>query len=94
MKTQFIVVGLIAILTAFGGTYFAGYRAGSTACDKAVQDVTIAFKEREDKINLELSESQKKREVIYRDKIKIVREASAQCLSTDAPDVVLRLFND
>lgn len=94
MKTYVIAGVIIAILVFSGGAYFAGYKAGGTACDKKVQDATLEFRDREDKANLELAESQKEREVIYRDKIKIVREASAQCLGTDAPDSVIRLFND
>lgn len=94
MIRAYVAIGLcIALSISHGYMYHKGK---ARERDKATA-AALEFREKEQKLIAALDEAKQKREIIYRDKIKIVKEADDACLDTPiSPDIgrVLRSLND
>ena len=80
---------LIAVALALAGTHFWMYRHGKEAARAEAQESVMAAKEREDQAILALQKQEKQIEIIYRDRIKIVKESTDACMATPLPAAVL-----
>ena len=94
MIRAYIAIGLcVALAVSHGVAYHKGkQRERDEATASALQ-----FREKEQKLIAELDEAKQKREVIYRDKIKIVKEANDACADSVLPEPIfnlLRSLND
>jgi len=87
----YIIIGFIVALLA---SYVAVYNTGKTVCRKEVQDAILKQVERENKLIKELEEARKKREIVYREKIKIIRETNDSCLDQPLHPDIKRLFDN
>jgi len=96
MKAYLYGVIIIAMLAAFAGTWFGGYRYGTLSTK---DQVNRAFQENEKRVAKlldELDKAKSEREVVYRDRVKIVKEAVGQCLDAriEPDDLLASLRND
>lgn len=81
-------VTYILLLAATALIFWAGWEARGITTYKEV----AKYRERETELLAQLNEKDKEREVIYRDKIKIVKEATGSCVDATIPDDVYRLL--
>lgn len=86
MINPYIVGALVLTLVASHGLVY--HKGKVRERDKATA-AALQFREKEQLLIAELDQAKQKREVIYRDKIKIVKEANDACLDTIIPDAVI-----
>jgi len=82
-------VGIALLVTSVG---WFSYRAGVNSEIASGVKIIAEYQEKERAVIKELELAKKNREVIVREKIKIIREAvdTTGCLNADAPDSVLQ----
>lgn len=92
MITQLRAYIAIAVLLALVAGYGYAYHSG-VAAEKA-RGTAAAFKarEKENVLIARLEESKTQREVIYRDKVKIVHDAAGVCLDAPLPDSIVSVL--
>lgn len=78
----YIAAFLIAV-----GAFWGVYRMGGAACREASANAAREHLERQNSLLVELEESKKTREVIVRDKIRVIEKSTADCLSVRLDDV-------
>lgn len=86
----------LAVVAALLGSHWYVYEKGKGRERDKAAAAALAFREKEQKLIAELDAAKQKREVIYRDKIKIVKESDDACLDAPLPadvDRVLRSLN-
>ena len=91
------IYAYLAAFLAFIGLLWGAVNYGQLIERNKATKAVIAYQEREVKLLDKLEKAKAKREVIYRDRIKIVRKAtdSSGCLDTRLPaDVLNGLRND
>lgn len=79
MKAYAYIAAFLALLGAFWGVY----RMGGSECRAASATAAREHVESQNRLLLQIEEAKQAREVVYRDKIKIVERVSDNC--TDAP---------
>ena len=87
----------LAIVAALLGSHWYMYEKGKARERDKATAAALEFREKEQKLIAELDKAKQKREVIYRDKIKIIKEANDACLDVNIPDNIfnlLRSLND
>jgi hypothetical protein len=90
----YIILGFVTLVLTFsGGAYFVGHHAGKKSCQKQVQDVILERNEKENKLIIELEKARKEREIVYRDKIKIVEKTQDSCLDQPLHPDIKRLYH-
>lgn len=52
------------------------------------------YQERVNKLKASLQEAKQHREVVYRDRVKVIREAADECLDRRMPDSVLTILRE
>lgn len=94
MINPYIIGAVVLSLIVSHG--FVYHKGKARERDKATASA-LQFREKEQKLIAELDEAKQKREVIYRDKIKIVKEANDACADSVLPEPIfnlLRSLND
>ena len=87
-KLLFGAIGISLLITAVG---WFSYKAGVNSEIAAGVKIIAEYQEKEREVVKELEKAEKKREVIIRDKIKIIRQVVDNCADTDAhPDILLQ----
>lgn len=88
MRAYLIAAAVIGLVISHGVAYQKGKAREQ---DKATAEA-LAFREREQSLIAQLDEAKQKREVVYRDKIKIIKEANDACLDSTLPDNIFDLL--
>ena len=88
-KLLFGAVGISLLVTSVG---WFSYKAGVNSEIAAGVKIIAEYQEKERKVIKELEKAKKNREVITRDKIKIIRQVVDVCADTNAPDSILLQF--
>lgn len=88
MRAYFIAAAVVGLVVSHGVAYYKGQ---DRERDKATAEA-LAFREREQSLIAQLDEAKQKREVVYRDKIKTIREANDACLDSALPDNIYDLL--
>lgn len=78
---------LAAILTLLGALWGV-YHMGGASCRENAATAARGHLEAQNRLLAELEEAKQNREVIFRDKIRVVRESTADCLGVPMPDDV------
>lgn len=89
------IIGAVA-LALIGSHGFVYHKGKEQQRDKATA-AALEFREKEQKLIAELDKAKQQREIIYRDKIKIIKEVDDACGSSYLPQPVfdlLRSLND
>jgi hypothetical protein len=84
MKAYAYVAALLAALGAVWGVYYVGGASARENYATAARE----HMERQSALLAELETAKQTREVIYRDKIRIIEKSTADCLSVPMPDDV------
>lgn len=69
-----------------------GLVIGYTYRGQATEREVAQYREREADLLAQLSEKEKQREVIYRDRVKVVEKTAGECVDAPIPDDVLRVL--
>lgn len=90
------VYAYLALFGAVIGLLWGAFHYGQLSERSKAHKAVIAYQKREAKLLDELEKSRSKREIVYRDRIKTVREAKGQCLDSVIEPKSIRdsLFND
>lgn len=83
---------LLAVLIGLAGSHAWAYHKGKEQERDKATAAALAHREKEQKLIAELEVAKQKREVIYREKIKIIEAASDECLDRPLPDSILNLL--
>jgi hypothetical protein len=94
MKTYVIAATVLALVGLLFGAYRAGYSQGQTRAKFSYQQEALALRDRENKLLLQLEEARKERKIVYRERIKLVRETKDVCLDRPVPESITRLLHD
>lgn len=84
MKAYAYIAALVIVLGAFWGVY----HMGGAACREDAANAARASLEAQNKLLEELEDAKQSREVVYRDKVRVVRESTADCLGVSLSDDV------
>ena len=87
----------LAIVAALFGSHWYMYEKGKGRERDKATAAALAFREKEQVLIAELDAAKQKREVIYRDKIKIIKEVNDACADSTLPEPIfnlLRSLND
>ncbi len=84
MKVYAYLAALVVLLGALWGVY----HMGGASCREASANAAREHVESQNKLLAELEDAKQTREVKYVDKIRVVRESTADCLGTTLPDPV------
>lgn len=82
------IYAYIAVVLAFLGYSWGMYHMGGAGCREDSANAAREHGEKQTEGLVKLEDEKKTREVIYVDKIRVVREANADCLSVPMPDDV------
>lgn len=82
MKAYAYLAAVLALLGALWGVY----HMGGAGCREASANAARESRERQDEDIAKLERDRPKREVIYRDKIRIVEQSTAACLGVPMLD--------
>ena len=87
-----ILISVVVRALLISGIGWFSYKAGVNSEIAKGAKIISEYQEKQRKIVKELEQAKQNREVIYRDKIKIIKEAAdpTSCLTTDAPNSVLQ----
>jgi len=90
-KTAIALIGLSLLITTVG---WFSYKAGVNSEIAAGAKIIAKYQDKQRKMVAELEQAKLKREVIYRDKIKVIKHAvdPSGCADVDAPDSILQQF--
>jgi hypothetical protein len=88
MKTYAYLIAFLAILGAGWGLYHMG---GAATREQASEAARMAS-ERQAELVAELEQAKHKREVIYREKIKVIEASTDACMAANLPVDVLLLL--
>lgn len=69
-----------------------GLVIGYTYRGQATEREVAQYREREADMLAQLAEKDKQREVVYRDRIKVVEKTAGECVDAPIPDDVLRVL--
>ena len=86
-KLLFGAVGIALLVTGVG---WFSYKAGVNSEIASGVKIIAEYQEKERKVIKELEKAKKNREVVVREKIKIIRQVVDVCADTDAPDSILQ----
>lgn len=81
-----IVIALTLITSAFG----MGYHLGKQSYQVKEQKAVIQTQEKQNQAVKEVQQQEVKRQIVYRDRLKVIHDATDNCLDVAAPDSVLR----
>lgn len=84
MRAYLIAAAVIGLVISHGAAYYKGKQREH---DKATA-AALEFREKEQQLIAKLDQANKRREIVYRDREKIVKETSDACLSTDYPPAI------
>ena len=84
MKPYAYLAALLAALAALWGVY----HMGGASCREKAANAARANLERQNELLGALEDAKQHREVVYRDKVRIVRESVDDCLGVPLPDAV------
>ena len=85
-----LLAGAVGISLLVTGVGWFSYKAGVNAEIASGVKVIAEYQEKERKVIKELEKAKKNREVVVREKIKIIRQVVDVCADTDAPDSILQ----
>ena len=80
---------ILAVVLGLAASHYWMYHRGVEACRADVVAATLKEKQAEDEAILGAQKEEKKIEIIYRDRIKIVKESRDACMDTALPAAVL-----
>lgn len=83
---------ILAALIGLAGSHALAYHKGKDRERDKATAAALDFREREQALIAQLDEAKQKREVIYRDKIKVINAAADECLDRPLPDSILNLL--
>jgi len=83
-----MIKSIVVLILCFIGGLGIGYVYRGQATDREVAQ----YRENEANLLAQLSEKDKQREVIYRDRVKVIEKATGACVDARIPDDVLRLL--
>jgi len=86
-KLLYGAIGISLLITAVG---WFSYKAGVNSEIASGVKIIAEYQEKERQVIKELEKAKKNREVIVREKIKIIRQVVDVCADTDAPDSILQ----
>ncbi len=92
MKTYVVAAVIVAIAVLLIFTHRQAYRLGRMDVQAKYDHLLIQHRERESELLLSLQKAREARKVIYRDRIKIIHDASATCLDQPVPESVAGLL--
>lgn len=79
------VYAIAAIILGLIGSHFWAYGMGKDACRIEAEHAALEHREKENKLILELEDAKAKREVVYKDRIKVVQGVADPGGCLDAP---------
>ncbi len=94
MKTYVIAASVLAIVGLIIGTYYAGYSQGKISTRASYERAALEHRERENKLLLQLETAKKERKIVYRERVKLVKETRDICLDRPVPESITRLLHD
>ena len=83
---------ILAVLIGLAGSHAWAYHKGKEQERDKATAAALDFREREQVLIAKISEAEKKREIIYRDKVKIIREEPSECGSCVLSDPALDIL--
>lgn len=83
---------IAAAIAALIGSHWYAYEKGKDREQDKAAAAALAHREKEQQLIAELEQAKQKREVIYRDKIRIIKEANDACLDSPLPDNIFDLL--
>lgn len=90
MNQWLIIAGLVSVCVAF----IAGFDIGNSYAENKYREAQLKQLEKDSKAVEKLRDQTNKAEVIYRDRIKVVRETVDNCLSTRIAEPVISQLCD
>ena len=85
-----LLAGAVGISLLVTGVGWFSYKAGVNSEIASGVKIIAEYQEKERKVIKELEKAKKNREVVVREKIKIIRQVVDVCADTDAPDSILQ----
>lgn len=82
------IYAYLAAVLVVTGAFWGVYRMGGSECRAASAIAAREHLEAQNRLLVELEDAKQAREVKYVDKIRVVRESTADCLGTTLPDPV------
>ena len=80
-----IIAAIVIILVAVVSNLFS-FQYGKSSEKLKMAQATVKFQQREDELLQKLQVAQAKREVIYRDRLKVITDTKGDCIHTDIPE--------
>ncbi len=94
MKTYVIAATLLAIVALLLGTYRAGYNQGKLVTRSKYEQAVLTHRERENELLLSLEKTKKERNIVYRQRHRIISKANGDCLDRPVPESITRILHD
>ena len=89
MKAYAYIAAIVIVIGAFWGVY----HMGGSGCRESAANAARTSLESQNKLLEELEDAKQNREVVYRDKVRVVRESTADCLGVSINDDVRLQLN-
>ena len=80
-----LIAGIV-LLIVFMTTNFFSYQYGKSGEKLKISQASVKFQQREDELLQKLQKTTAKREVVYRDRIKVITDTKGDCIHTDIPE--------
>ncbi len=87
-----LIIGAVGISLLISATGWFSYRAGVNSEIAAGSKIIAKYQDKQRKIVRELEKAKHTREVVYRDKIKIINKTIDVCADIDASPAILQQF--
>jgi hypothetical protein len=88
MRVYVIAGTIVSLTTLLAFTHFQAWRLGRMEVQAKYDRLVIKHRERESELLASLQEAREARKVVYRERIKTIRSASAPCLDHPVPESV------
>ena len=85
MKTYIYAAAVIVLITSYSAVFHYGRVFERDIVNEAIRDY-------QESVTDQVENEKQRREVIYRDRIKIVKEASDDCLDRPMPDSIVNVL--
>jgi hypothetical protein len=80
---------ILAVVLGLAASHYWMYHRGVEACRSDITAATLEAKKEEDKAIIDAQKEEKQIQIVYRDRIKIVKESRDACMDTALPAAVL-----
>ena len=94
MKIYVIAATILAIVALLFGTYRAGVSQGKLATRSKYEQTALAYRDRENELLLSLEKVKKERNIVYRERNRVINTAKGDCLDRPVPESITRILYD